>query len=41
VKLGEVQNDQYPVLDGIKTGDRLAVSNILKLRDGAPIQPGT
>ncbi|MEH1904404.1 MAG: efflux RND transporter periplasmic adaptor subunit [Nostoc sp.] len=39
VKLGEVQNDRYPILEGIKAGDRIAVSNILKLRDGAPIQP--
>lgn len=39
VKLGEVQSDRYPVLEGIKVGDRVAVSNILKLRDGAPIQP--
>jgi RND family efflux transporter MFP subunit len=39
VKLGDVQNDRYPILEGIKAGDRLAVSNILKLRDGAPIQP--
>lgn len=39
VKLGDVQNDRYPVVDGVKAGDRLAVSNILKLRDQAPIQP--
>jgi RND family efflux transporter MFP subunit len=39
VKLGEVQNDQYPILEGVKEGDRIAVSNILKLRDGVPIQP--
>jgi RND family efflux transporter MFP subunit len=39
VKLGEVQNDAYPVLEGVKVGDRIALSNILKLRDGAPIQP--
>jgi RND family efflux transporter MFP subunit len=39
VKLGEVQNDRYPILEGIKPGDRIATSNILKLRDGAPIQP--
>ena len=39
VKLGEVQGDQYPVLEGIKVGDRIATSNILKLRDGVPIQP--
>jgi RND family efflux transporter MFP subunit len=39
VKLGDVQNDQYPILDGIKAGDRIATSNILKLRDGVPVQP--
>ncbi|MEH2457428.1 efflux RND transporter periplasmic adaptor subunit [Nostoc sp.] len=46
VKLGEVQSDaygglrlRYPILEGIKPGDRLAVSNILKLRDQTPIQP--
>jgi RND family efflux transporter MFP subunit len=39
VKLGDVQNDLYPILDGIKAGDRVATSNILKLRDGVPIQP--
>ncbi|WP_256875372.1 efflux RND transporter periplasmic adaptor subunit [Nostoc sp. C052] len=39
VKLGEVQSDHYPILEGIKPGDRLAVSNILKLRDGVPVQP--
>jgi RND family efflux transporter MFP subunit len=39
VKLGEVQKDRYPILEGIKPGDRLAVSNILKLRDGVPVQP--
>jgi RND family efflux transporter MFP subunit len=39
VKLGDVQNDRYPVLEGIKAGDRVATSNIVKLRDGAPIKP--
>ena len=39
VKLGEVQSERYPVLEGIKPGDRIAVSNILKLRDGIPVQP--
>ncbi|MBC7973218.1 MAG: efflux RND transporter periplasmic adaptor subunit [Verrucomicrobia bacterium] len=39
VKLGDVQNDRYPVLEGVETGDRIATSNILKLREGAPIQP--
>jgi hypothetical protein len=39
VKLGDVQNDLYPILEGIKVGDRIATSNILKLRDGVPINP--
>jgi len=39
VKLGDVQSDRYPILEGIKAGDWLAVSNILKLRDGVPIIP--
>ena len=39
VQLGDVQNDRYPILGGVKVGDRIAVSNILKLRDGEPIQP--
>lgn len=39
VKLGDVQNDRYPVLEGIKVGDQVAISNILKLGDGASIQP--
>jgi RND family efflux transporter MFP subunit len=39
VKLGDVQSDRYPILEGIQAGDRVAISNILKLRDGAPIQP--
>ncbi len=39
VKLGDVQNEHYPILEGIKAGDRLAVSNIIKLRDGIPVQP--
>jgi RND family efflux transporter MFP subunit len=39
VQLGDVQGSNYKVLQGLKPGDRVAVSNILKLRDGAPIQP--
>ncbi|MEH2438476.1 MAG: efflux RND transporter periplasmic adaptor subunit [Nostoc sp.] len=39
VQLGDVQNDRYPILEGVKVGERVATSNILKLRDGAPIQP--
>jgi RND family efflux transporter MFP subunit len=39
VKLGTVQGDRYQTLDGIKAGDRIAVSNILKLREGVSVQP--
>ncbi|MBW4539766.1 MAG: efflux RND transporter periplasmic adaptor subunit [Myxacorys chilensis ATA2-1-KO14] len=39
VKLGDVQGDSYQVTEGIKAGDRIAVSNTLKLRDGSPVQP--
>jgi RND family efflux transporter MFP subunit len=39
VKLGAIQGEKYQVLSGLKVGDRIAVSNILKLRDGAPIEP--
>ena len=39
VELGEIQNDSYQVVSGLETGDRIAVSNIQKLQDGAPVQP--
>ncbi|HHP7246146.1 MAG TPA: efflux RND transporter periplasmic adaptor subunit [Elainellaceae cyanobacterium] len=39
VQLGPIQEDSYQILDGIESGERIIVSNILKLRDGAPIQP--
>ncbi|MGV2829170.1 efflux RND transporter periplasmic adaptor subunit [Myxosarcina sp. GI1(2024)] len=39
VELGEIQNNNYPVLEGLQAGDRLIVSGILNLTDGAPIQP--
>ena len=39
VKLGEIQNNSYPVLEGLKRGDRVVVSGILNLSDGAPIKP--
>ena len=38
VKLGDLQGAQYPVLEGIKPGDQIALSNILKLRDNTPVQ---
>ena len=39
VKLGEIQNNSYPVLEGLQPGDRVVVSGILNLSDGAPIKP--
>ncbi|MDB9315272.1 efflux RND transporter periplasmic adaptor subunit, partial [Spirulina sp. CS-785/01] len=39
VKLGDMQENSYQVLEGIEEGDRVITTNILKLRDGVPIQP--
>jgi len=39
VELGDLQDGGYQVRDGLEPGDRVAVSNILKLRDGAPVDP--
>jgi len=39
VKLGTIQGADFHVLEGIKPGDQIAVSNILRLRNDAPIQP--
>jgi RND family efflux transporter MFP subunit len=38
IKLGSIQAQDYQVISGLKQGDRIAVSNILNLRDGAAIQ---
>lgn len=38
VELGEIQNNNYPVLEGLERGDRVVVSGILNLSDGAPIK---
>ncbi|EDX86427.1 efflux transporter, RND family, MFP subunit [Synechococcus sp. PCC 7335] len=39
VELGDIQGGRYRVMSGLEEGDRIAVSNILKLQDGAPIVP--
>ena len=39
VELGAIQDNSYQVISGLETGDRIAISNILKLKDGAPIDP--
>ncbi|ACK67137.1 efflux transporter, RND family, MFP subunit [Rippkaea orientalis PCC 8801] len=38
VKVGAIQGQSYQVISGLKPGDRIAVSRILDLRDGRPIQ---
>lgn len=39
VTLGDIQDQSYQVIKGLKPGDSLVVSGILRLRDGVPIQP--
>jgi RND family efflux transporter MFP subunit len=39
VKLGAIEGNNYPVLEGLKAGDRIVVSGILNLTNGAPIMP--
>ena len=39
VKLGPIVGNDYAVLDGIAAGDRIIVSGVQKLADGAPISP--
>jgi RND family efflux transporter MFP subunit len=38
IKVGQIAGDNYPVLDGIKPGERVVTSGAQKLADGAPIQ---
>ena len=38
VELGELTDNVYPVKKGLAPGERIVVSQIQKLRDGAPIQ---
>jgi len=38
IKVGPIAGDNYPVLDGVKPGDRIVISGAQKLADGAPIQ---
>jgi len=39
IKVGPITGDNYPVLDGIKPGERVVTSGAQKLADGAPIAP--
>jgi RND family efflux transporter MFP subunit len=39
VKLGEPVGNVYPVLGGLNTGDRVVLSGLQFLQEGAPVQP--
>ncbi len=39
VTLGDTVGNDYAVLDGLKPGDKVIVSGIQFLVDGAPVQP--
>ncbi len=39
VKVGELRGNEYVVVDGLKAGDRLIVSGVQKVADGAPVAP--
>ncbi len=39
VTLGAIQGQDYQVVKGLKPGDRVIVSGILRLREGSPVAP--
>ncbi|MBD2506179.1 efflux RND transporter periplasmic adaptor subunit [Nostoc muscorum FACHB-395] len=39
VKLGVIEGNNYQVIEGLKAGDKIVVSGILNLTNGAPISP--
>ena len=39
LEVGDLLGNDYVVKSGVKAGDRLIVSGIQKLGDGAPVQP--
>lgn len=39
ISVGEIVGDEYVVRGGLKAGDRVIVSNVQKLGDGAPVKP--
>ncbi|MBD2410235.1 efflux transporter periplasmic adaptor subunit [Nostoc calcicola FACHB-389] len=39
VKLGVIEGNNYQVMEGLKPGDKIVVSGILNLTNGAPITP--
>ena len=41
LKLGTIQGQAYQVISGVEEGDKIAVTNILDLKDGTPITEAT
>lgn len=39
IRLGQVVKDDYVVLDGLEPGDRVIISGVQRLMDGAPLAP--
>jgi RND family efflux transporter MFP subunit len=39
VRLGETVGNSYPVLSGLKTGDKVIISGLQFLQEGAPVKP--
>jgi RND family efflux transporter MFP subunit len=39
IKVGSIVGDDYPVLEGIKSGEKVVISGSQKLVDGAPVAP--
>jgi multidrug efflux pump subunit AcrA (membrane-fusion protein) len=39
VTVGEIVGDDYVVRNGLEPGERVIVSNVQKLGDGAPVKP--
>ena len=39
LQVGEINGNDYVVLDGIKAGDRIIISGVQLLQDGAPVVP--
>jgi len=39
VQVGDIQHNDYVIKSGLKPGDRLIVSGIQKIADGAPVRP--
>jgi len=39
VKMGPIQDQLYPIVEGLRPGERIVVSGVQKLRPGAPVAP--